>query len=111
MGYNHMEKEGLELMHFTVRWFNCLILRELPFGLVCRLWDTYIAEGDNFKSFVVFVALALLETFSEELQTMEFQDMIMLLQKPPTANWTAKELEMILSEAFLWSNIFQDTVK
>jgi hypothetical protein len=109
--FNHMEKEGLELMHFTVRWFNCLILRELPFGLVCRLWDTYISEGDNFKTFVVFVALALLETFSEDLQTMEFQDMIMLLQKPPTANWTAKELEIILSEAFLWSNIFQDTVK
>ena len=34
----HMEKEGLELLHFTVRWFNCLIMRELPFALVCRRW-------------------------------------------------------------------------
>jgi len=76
----HMEKEGLELLHFTVRWFNCLLMRELPFHLVCRLWDTYIAEGENFKPFVVFVALALLVTFSEKLQAMDFQEMILHLQ-------------------------------
>lgn len=109
--FDHMEQEGLELIHFTVRWFNCLIMRELPFVLVCRLWDTYISEGDNFKSFVVFVALALLVNFSEELQKMDFQEMIMLLQKLPTSDWTSKELEMILSEAFLWHSTFQDPMK
>ena len=107
--FAHMEKEGLELIHFTVRWFNCLIMRELPFGLVCRLWDTYISEGDNFHSFVVFVALSLLVSFSEKLQTMDFQEMIMHLQKLPTSDWTSKELEMVLSEAFLWHTVFQDT--
>ena len=106
---SHMEKEGLELLHFTVRWFNCLIMRELPFALVCRLWDTYIAEGDNIKSFVVFVALALLVSFSEKLQGMDFQGMIIMLQKLPTTGWTYKDLELILSEAFLWTQIFQDT--
>mmetsp|Transcript_3879 Transcript_3879/g.11209 ORF Transcript_3879/g.11209 Transcript_3879/m.11209 type:complete len:122 (+) Transcript_3879:534-899(+) len=106
---SHMESEGLELLHFTVRWFNCLIMRELPFALVCRLWDTYIAEGDNIKSFVVFVALALLVNFSERLQNMDFQEMIILLQKLPTAEWTYKDLEMVLSEAFLWTQVFQDT--
>ena len=106
---SHMESEGLELLHFTVRWFNCLIMRELPFALVCRLWDTYIAEGDNIKSFVVFVALALLVNFSERLQGMDFQEMIILLQKLPTAEWTYKDLEMVLSEAFLWTQVFQDT--
>ena len=106
---SHMEKEGLELLHFTVRWFNCLIMRELPFALVCRLWDTYIAEGDNIKSFVVFVALALLVSFSEKLQGMDFQGMIIMLQNLPTTGWTYKDLELILSEAFLWTQIFQDT--
>ena len=106
---SHMEKEGLELLHFTVRWFNCLIMRELPFALVCRLWDTYIAEGDNIKSFVVFVALALLVSFSEKLQGMDFQGMIIMLQKLPTTGWSYKDLELILSEAFLWTQIFQDT--
>ncbi len=27
------------------RWVNCLLLRELPFDLGIRLWDTYLAEG------------------------------------------------------------------
>mmetsp|Transcript_30415 Transcript_30415/g.65105 ORF Transcript_30415/g.65105 Transcript_30415/m.65105 type:complete len:96 (-) Transcript_30415:887-1174(-) len=79
------------------------------FFLLCRLWDTYIAEGENFKPFVVFVALALLVTFSEKLQAMDFQEMILHLQKLPTQEWTPKELEMVLSEAFLWHTVFKDT--
>lgn len=41
----HIEKEGLEFMQFGFRWVNCLLLRELPFDLGVRLWDTYLAEG------------------------------------------------------------------
>ena len=28
---------------------NCLLIRELPFGLAMRLWDTYLAEGTRMK--------------------------------------------------------------
>ena len=31
------------------RWVNCLLIRELPFGLAMRLWDTYLAEGTRMK--------------------------------------------------------------
>jgi len=30
-------------------------------------------------------------------------------QKLPTQEWTPKELEMVLSEAFLWHTVFKDT--
>ena len=42
---SHLEAEGLELVQFAFRWANCLLLRELPFSLGIRLWDTYLAEG------------------------------------------------------------------
>ena len=42
---------------------------------------------------------------------MEFQEMIMLLQKLPTEDWRYKDLEMILSEAFLWTQVFQDELR
>ena len=40
---------------------------------------------------------------------MDFQEMIIFLQKLPTTDWAYKDLEMILSEAFLWTQVFQDT--
>ena len=35
--------------HAARRWVNCLLIRELPFGLAMRLWDTYLAEGTRMK--------------------------------------------------------------
>ncbi len=41
----HLSREGLEFIQFAFRWVNCLLLREVPFQLGIRLWDTYLAEG------------------------------------------------------------------
>lgn len=40
------------------------------------------------------------------LKGMEFQDIIMFLQKVPTGHWTEKEVELILSQAFMYQNKF-----
>lgn len=41
----HLQAQGVEFLQFSFRWVNCLLLRELPFHLGVRLWDTYLAEG------------------------------------------------------------------
>jgi hypothetical protein len=41
----HLEAEGLQFIQFAFRWVNCLLLREVPFPLAIRLWDTYLSEG------------------------------------------------------------------
>ncbi len=41
----HLAAEGLEFIQFAFRWVNCLLLREVPFPLAIRLWDTYLSEG------------------------------------------------------------------
>lgn len=56
------------------------MIRELPFGLAMRLWDTYMAEGPRMKDFLIYVLAAFLTTWSATLRTMEFQDIIMFLQ-------------------------------
>ncbi|KAL5998001.1 hypothetical protein ACLOJK_008935 [Asimina triloba] len=48
----HMDEQGLEFLQFAFRWFNCLLIREIPFHLVTRLWDTYLAEGDALPDFL-----------------------------------------------------------
>lgn len=102
----HLEDEGLDFLQFAFRWMNCLLMRELPFPLIARVWDTYLAETDGFAVFHVYVCAALLVSFSDELQEMDFQDMVLFLQNLPTSAWTWKEIDVILSQAYMWRTIF-----
>ncbi|XP_022856170.1 GTPase-activating protein GYP1-like isoform X1 [Olea europaea var. sylvestris] len=101
-----MEEQGLEFLQFAFRWFNCLLIREIPFHLVARLWDTYLAEGDALRDFLVYVFASFLLTWSDKLQKLEFQDMVMFLQHLPTRNWNEMDLEMVLSRAYMWYTMF-----
>lgn len=102
----HLEEEGLDFLQFAFRWMNCLLMRELPFPLIVRVWDTYLAETDGFATFHVYVCAALLVSFSDELLEMDFQDLVMFLQNLPTEKWTWKEIDVILSQAYMWRTIF-----
>nr|POE50253.1 gtpase-activating protein gyp1 [Quercus suber] len=104
----HMEEQGLEFLQFAFRWFNCLLIREIPFHLVTRLWDTYLAEGDALPDFLVYIFASFLLTWSDKLQKLDFQELVMFLQHLPTQNWTHQELEMVLSRAFMWHNRYPD---
>ncbi|VAI34634.1 unnamed protein product [Triticum turgidum subsp. durum] len=105
----HIEEQGLEFLQFAFRWFNCLLIREVPFHLVTRLWDTYLAEGDYLPDFLVYISASFLLTWSEKLQKLDFQEMVMFLQHLPTRNWAHHELEMVLSRAYMWHTMFKSS--
>ncbi|KAH7848665.1 hypothetical protein Vadar_005899 [Vaccinium darrowii] len=102
----HIEEQGLEFLQFAFRWSNCLLIREIPFHLVTRLWDTYLAEGDALPDFLVYIFASFLLTWSDKLQKLDFQEMVMFLQHLPTENWNHVELEMVLSRAYMWHTMF-----
>lgn len=104
----HIEEHGLEFLQFAFRWFNCLLIREIPFHLVTRLWDTYLAEGDALPDFLVYIFASFLLTWSDKLQKLDFQEMVMFLQHLPTHTWTHQELEMVLSRAYMWHSMFNN---
>ncbi len=52
---------------------NCLLLREVPFPLAVRLWDTYVAEGARMKDFLTYVLAAFLLCWAPQLRAMDFQ--------------------------------------
>lgn len=105
----HFEHEGIEFMQFAFRWMNCLLMRELPLALIVRMWDTYLSESPlGFNNFHVYVCAAFLSKFSAQLKQMEFQDILLFLQSPPTLSWTNKDVELMLSEAFIWQSLYKD---
>lgn len=102
----HMEEHKLDFLQFAFRWFNCLVIREIPFTCVARLWDTYLAEGDGFPEYLVYVCASFLLTWTDQLQQLDFQEMVLFLQHLPTEKWSLQELEMVLSRAFMWRVMF-----
>ncbi|TNY17229.1 rab-GTPase-TBC domain-containing protein [Rhodotorula diobovata] len=104
----HLKEQGVEFIQFAFRWMNCLLMRELSVKNIVRMWDTYLAEGgDAFSEFHLYVCLAFLVRWSDTLREMDFQSIIIFLQSLPTQDWTDKDTELLLSEAFLWSRTFQ----
>lgn len=42
-------------------------------------------------------------------QLTDIKEIMMFLQALPTQNWTEKEIELLLSEAFIWQSLFQNS--
>jgi TBC1 domain family member 2 len=87
---------------------NCLLMRELPFKLVIRLWDTCLAEREGFDGFYVYVCAALLLKFAAKLKTMRFQELVTFLQRLSgvTKDWSVKDLEELLAQAYVYKTLF-----
>ena len=61
--------------------------------------------------FLLYVCLSLLLRWRGELQGMELQGVILFLQKLPTQGWDEGDLEVLLSTAFMWQSVFDETIK
>ncbi|OQD73234.1 hypothetical protein PENDEC_c016G05037 [Penicillium decumbens] len=105
----HLEQEGVEFMQFSFRWMNCLLMREMNIKNTIRMWDTYMAEEQGFSRFHLYVCAAFLVKWTDQLLKMDFQAIMMFLQALPTKDWTEKDIELLLSEAFIWQSLFQDS--
>ncbi|KAK3174870.1 hypothetical protein OEA41_002116 [Lepraria neglecta] len=103
----HLESEGVEFMQFSFRWMNCLLMREVSVRNTIRMWDTYMAEEQGFSDFHLYVCAAFLVKWSEQLVKMDFQEIMMFLQALPTRDWTEKDIELLLSEAYIWQSLFR----
>ena len=105
---DHFQKEGVGYMQFSFRWMNCILLREMPMHAIIRLWDTYFSEeGSGFERFHTYVCCAILQTYRETLMNANFQDMLLFLQDMPTSEWGEQEVEVVLSQAFILSSLYE----
>lgn len=104
----HLESMDLKFMQFAFRWMNCLLLRELPLEIVLRLWDTCLSEPQGFDDFHVYVCTAMLLRFSKTLRELDsLEDVVVFLQKLPTSEWLPKDIEQLLSQAYIYQTAFQ----
>jgi len=104
----HLEDQEAQFIQFAFRWMNCLLMREIPLRLIVRIWDTYLAEAEEFSSFHVYVCASFLIHWSKELRKLEFQELMQFLQNLPTPKWENKDVDLLLSQAYLYKSLYHD---
>lgn len=107
---SHLRALHVEPLQYAFRWMNCMLIREFPLHTVIRLWDSYLGESEeSFCEFHIYVCVAFLAHWEPVILEMhDFNDVIIFLQAPPTQNWTNGDLEILLSQAYVWKAMFSD---
>jgi len=106
--HSHLELNDIKFLQFSFRWMNCLLMRELPLRLVIRLWDTYLAEGEDFQRLHVYLCAAFLINWSQDLRIRDFQETMIFLQNLPTGEWDTARIEVLIATAYMWKTLYQD---
>lgn len=107
--HRHLKSHNVSYLQFSFRWLNNLLTRELPLRCVIRLWDTYLAESDNFPSFQLYVCAAFLLYWKEDLMRQnDFQGLLILLQNLPTQVWSSSQVSLLVAEAYKLKYMFAD---
>ena len=57
----------------------------------------------------IYVCTSFLVSWSKTLREKPFQDLITFLQQLPTQNWTDRDVEMLVSQAFVLQTQFQSS--
>ncbi|XP_059219528.1 TBC1 domain family member 22B [Stomoxys calcitrans] len=110
--HRHLQQHGVDYLQFSFRWMNNLLTRELPLHCTIRLWDTYLAESDGFALFHLYVCAAFLLHWKEQLmQQIDFQGLLLLLQNLPTHNWSDRQINVLVAEAFRLKFTYADAPK
>uniref|UniRef100_A0A1A9W9E3 Rab-GAP TBC domain-containing protein n=1 Tax=Glossina brevipalpis TaxID=37001 RepID=A0A1A9W9E3_9MUSC len=110
--HRHLLVHGVDYLQFSFRWMNNLLTRELPLHCTIRLWDTYLAESDGFALFHLYVCAAFLLHWKDQLmQQNDFQGLLLLLQNLPTHNWSDRQINVLVAEAFRLKFTYADAPK
>ncbi|GAM17560.1 hypothetical protein SAMD00019534_007350 [Acytostelium subglobosum LB1] len=92
--FNHFEEEEINSNDWAMSWLQYLLSVELPLECVLRLWDTYLSAQLGLDLHI-FVCLAILMNFSEELLELEHSEILGFLQHLPGI-----DMDQIIAQAY-----------
>jgi len=78
----HMEKENVHVTMFVTQWLVTLYVREFPFDLVARVWDSFLVEG---WKVIYRVMLSLMEEASRDILGLQFEGILHYLRDFPSS--------------------------
>ncbi|XP_043268210.1 TBC1 domain family member 14-like [Venturia canescens] len=78
--HGHFRATGLSPDLYLLDWLYTVFAKAMPLDVVCRIWDVFIRDGDEF---LFRTALGILRMFQNELLSMDFVRCSQFLTKLP----------------------------
>ena len=103
----HFENEGIDFYHMYFKWVTCLLLRQFSVKIGLRLFDTYLADENNYFGFSLYILAAIILKFSKKFKKMNFEEMMIFQQNMPTKEWQEEDLATVIAEAYVYQNYFK----
>ncbi|OHT10469.1 TBC domain containing protein [Tritrichomonas foetus] len=97
-----IEEQNIPYTNFTIKWMNCLLVREFPLPLLFRIWDLFISDSSKIASTLVYICAAMLSNLSDSLLELQKMEFIVAIQSLQPEFWTPEKLETILALAFVY---------
>mmetsp|Transcript_5256 Transcript_5256/g.14919 ORF Transcript_5256/g.14919 Transcript_5256/m.14919 type:complete len:440 (-) Transcript_5256:77-1396(-) len=100
--WQHFQTEGVPIFHFTFKWINCILTRELPLTSAARLWDSLLSEGDDgFEHLLICFASSLLHSLRGTLLEMRHDQLLQYLTQEEL-QMSPRKVEEMISQAFIY---------
>lgn len=107
---HHIQSEEIQYQEFAFRWINCLLVREFSLPMIFRLWDSYLSNHQRISSTHVYTCAALLNHFASTLMNENHSDFVIEIQSVNPDDWTSKDMEELIAQAYVYEKIFAQDV-
>ena len=88
------------------KWVACLLLRQFTVKIGLRLFDSYLADQNNYFVLCLFVLSAIMLKYSKKFKKMKFEELMIFQQNMPTKQWDEQDLSTIIAEAYVYKSYF-----
>jgi len=76
--FEHFDYHQINILHYWWPWFSTLFIKQFELPDVYRIWDVLLLEGPQY---LFQLGLAKLKLMQEDLLALDFEDIILYLQK------------------------------
>jgi len=95
--------KDVHLSFFAFRWIVCLLVREFRLPNAMLVWDSYMALGDCFPRYHLFVCASLIMDNEKSIKGLDMYNIVNHMQSMPCMNWSPANLRCLLEKAVILS--------
>lgn len=108
----HLENAEVNYHEFGFKWILGLLIREFKLLSVSIIAiDYFLAYGERFDEFLIYVATAFLMKFSKRIKELGTGEIRILLRDLPTDKWGEEDIKMLFSEAYTYKECYKNSIQ
>jgi hypothetical protein len=103
--YRHFQELELSLSLFAHGWLTTLFTSSFPAHLTLKLWDSIFSD-EHPETSATYITAALILRYKTSLLRADLDEVLAMMSKLPTREWSEEDVLMLASEAYAIQSVF-----